>query len=55
MKYPYGISDFGKIIREDYFYIDRTGAIPLIEEDAGRQLLFLRPRRFGKSPLCQDR
>ena len=50
MKYPYGISDFGKIIQEDYCYIDRTGAIPLIE-DMGQQLLFLRPRRFGKSLL----
>ncbi len=50
MKYPYGISDFGKIIQGNYFYIDRTDAIPLIE-DAGQQLLFLRPRRFGKSLL----
>lgn len=50
MKYPYGISDFGKVIQEAYFYIDRTEAIPLIE-DAGQQLVFLRPRRFGKSLL----
>ena len=50
MKFPYGICDFYKIITEDYFYIDRTDKIPLIEE-AGSQLLFLRPRRFGKSLL----
>ncbi|MEM6405490.1 MAG: AAA family ATPase [Pseudomonadota bacterium] len=50
MKYPYGICDFGTIIQEDYFYIDRTGLIPLLE-DIGRQLMFLRPRRFGKSLL----
>ncbi|OUD12298.1 AAA family ATPase [Thioflexithrix psekupsensis] len=50
MKFPYGISDFKAIITENYFYIDRTDRIPLIES-AGKQLLFLRPRRFGKSLL----
>jgi len=50
MKFPYGICDFHKIITEDYLYIDRTDRIPLIEE-AGSQLLFLRPRRFGKTLL----
>ncbi len=50
MKFPYGISDFGKIIDDGLFYQDRTHLIPLIEE-AGYQLLFLRPRRFGKSLL----
>ncbi len=50
MKFPYGISDFNLIISEDYFYRDRTDRIPLIE-DAGRYLLFIRPRRFGKSLL----
>jgi len=48
MKFPYGISDFYKLITEDYLYIDRTDRIPFIE-DMGQQLLFLRPRRFGKS------
>ncbi len=48
MRFPYGIADFAAIIREGYFYVDRTDRIPLIEE-AGKQLLFLRPRRFGKS------
>ena len=50
MKFPYGLCDFHKIITEGYFYVDRTGRIPLIEE-AGSQLLFLRPRRFGKTLL----
>ncbi|MCP4699279.1 MAG: AAA family ATPase, partial [Gammaproteobacteria bacterium] len=48
MEFPYGMSDFQAIITDNYFYADRTGYIPLIEK-AGRQLLFLRPRRFGKS------
>ena len=50
MKFPYGVADFHQLITEGYFYADRTGHIPLIEE-AGKQLLFLRPRRFGKSLL----
>ncbi len=50
MKFPYGICDFYDIITEDYYYADRTDRIPLIEE-AGKHLLFLRPRRFGKSLL----
>ncbi|MER2532162.1 MAG: AAA family ATPase [Candidatus Competibacter sp.] len=48
MRFPYGIADFRKIREGDYFYVDRTDRIPLIEE-VGSQLLFLRPRRFGKS------
>jgi len=50
MKFPYGISDFEKIIANGYFYVDRTDRIPLIEE-TGDHLLFLRPRRFGKTLL----
>ncbi len=50
MKFPYGIADFEKIVTGDYFYCDRTDRIPLIE-DAGQYLLFIRPRRFGKSLL----
>ena len=48
MKFPYGICDFEKILTNGYFYVDRTDKIPLIE-DTGEYLLFLRPRRFGKS------
>ena len=50
MKFPYGLSDFSKLIQEGYFYQDRTDRIPLIE-NAGLQLIFIRPRRFGKSLL----
>ncbi len=50
MKFPYGICIFYEIITEGYFYSDRTERIPMIEE-AGKYLLFLRPRRFGKSLL----
>jgi hypothetical protein len=50
MKFPYGICDFYDIITENYFYVDRTAHIRLIEE-TGEYLLFLRPRRFGKTLL----
>ncbi len=50
MKFSYGICNFYDVITENYFYIDRTDKIPLLE-DAGKYLLFLRPRRFGKSLL----
>jgi hypothetical protein len=50
MKFPYGLSDFYKVITQGYFYVDRTSYIRLIEE-TGDQLLLLRPRRFGKSML----
>ncbi|QTA82023.1 AAA ATPase-like domain-containing protein [Desulfonema limicola] len=49
MKFPYGICDFREITMKNYFYCDRTDKIPLIEK--GKYLLFLRPRRFGKSLL----
>ena len=50
LKLPYGISNYYRIITENYFYMDRSSHIRLIEE-AGDQILFLRPRRFGKSLL----
>lgn len=48
MKFPYGLADFAALRREGYFYQDRTSYIRTVEE-RGKQLIFLRPRRFGKS------
>jgi len=50
MHFPYGLSNFGTLREEDYWYLDRTDRIPILEQ-TGRQLIFLRPRRFGKSLL----
>jgi len=50
IKFPYALTNFYDIITEGYFYVDRTSRIRMIEE-AGKPLLFLRPRRFGKSLL----
>ena len=49
MQFPYGISNFQKIITSGSFYVDRTDRIPLLER--GEYQLFIRPRRFGKSLL----
>jgi hypothetical protein len=50
MKFPYGLSDFGTLIGNGYWYQDRTDRLAQLET-AGRQLLFIRSRRFGKSLL----
>ena len=52
MQFPYGLSDFATLIDNGYWYQDRTDRIPELEA-AGRQLIFLRPRRFGKSLLLE--
>ena len=48
MKLPYGIADFYHLRTAGYEYVDRTHAIRTVEE-RGEALVFLRPRRFGKS------
>jgi hypothetical protein len=48
--FPYGNSNFHKIRTSGMLYLDRTWAIPALES-AAEQLVFLRPRRFGKSLL----
>ena len=45
---PYGISDFSRLIREDYYYVDKTHFIEMLERQPP-YLFLIRPRRFGKS------
>ena len=45
---PCGISDFPRLISEDYYYVDKTRYIELLENQPNF-LFLLRPRRFGKS------
>ena len=50
IKLPYGISNFADIVEQNYLYIDRTKYIEILEtEIADKYILFIRPRRFGKS------
>ena len=48
-KLPIGISDFKKIIKNDYYYFDKTNLIKNILNDGSEVKLFTRPRRFGKT------
>ncbi len=48
LKLPYGLADFATLIRDGFEYVDRTEHLHDVES-LGRPLLFIRPRRFGKS------
>jgi hypothetical protein len=48
MRIPYGVADFYSLRTQGQVYVDRTDRIALFEK-LGERLLFLRPRRFGKS------
>lgn len=48
-KLPVGIDSFEKIIRHDFYYVDKTEMIGELLRDWGEVNLFTRPRRFGKS------
>ena len=49
---PYGVKDFKRIRLEDFYYVDKTAFIRRLEARANF-LFFVRPRRFGKSLLCE--
>lgn len=50
MNIPVGISDFEKIRKENYCYIDKSGLIKeLLEHNPAQVMLITRPRRFGKT------
>ena len=46
---PVGVDDFEKVIRGDYYYIDKTLFIKELLDMKGEVNLFTRPRRFGKT------
>jgi hypothetical protein len=46
--FPYGLSNFPQVVSE-YVYVDKTSYIELLETRRERFLVYLRPRRFGKS------
>ena len=48
-KLPIGISDYKKLIEEDYYYVDKTDFIRQIIEEGSLITLLPRPRRFGKT------
>lgn len=44
-----GIENFEQIIKDDFYYVDKTGLISELLRNWGMVNLFTRPRRFGKS------
>ena len=48
-KLPYGISDYERIITNNYYYVDKTKYIEILENLPQPYITFLRPRKFGKT------
>ena len=48
-KIPYGISDFKRLKTENFYFVDKTHYIEKLENFPSSFMMFLRPRRFGKS------
>ena len=48
-KLPYGISDYERLIENEYYYVDKTMYIEKLENLAEPYIIFLRPRKFGKT------
>jgi hypothetical protein len=45
----YGEADFHSMVTKGHHFVDRTSFIARQESLGNRNLLFVRPRRFGKS------
>ena len=48
-KLPYGISDYERLVENNYYYVDKTEYIEKLENLAEPYIMFLRPRKFGKT------
>ena len=46
---PIGVESFEKVIKDNYYYVDKTGLIADLLISRAEVTLFTRPRRFGKS------
>lgn len=49
MKLPVGIDQFDKLIKSDFYYVDKTRLIEQLLQNLEEVNLFTRPRRFGKT------
>lgn len=49
LKMPYGISNYEELIRDGYYYVDKTKYIEKLENLPEKRIMFLRPRKFGKT------
>ena len=46
---PKGISNYEDIVRENRIYVDKTMYIEKLEKLSDKTIMFLRPRKFGKT------
>ncbi len=46
---PIGIENFADMVKNEYYYVDKTKFIKELLDLKGKVNLFLRPRRFGKT------
>ena len=46
---PVGVENFEQIIKDNFYYVDKTGLISELLLSGGMVNLFTRPRRFGKT------
>ena len=45
---PYGVADFESMVNRHLYYVDKTMYLAELEKQPDT-LIFIRPRRFGKS------
>ena len=48
-KLPIGLSDFKRLIEDDYYFVDKSLLIKEVIDSGSQVLLLTRPRRFGKT------
>ena len=48
-KLPKGISNYEELVKDGYYYVDKTRYIEKLEELADKRIMYLRPRKFGKT------
>ena len=48
-KLPNGISDYERLVDQNYYYVDKTKYIEQMENLTDPYIMFLRPRKFGKT------
>ena len=48
-KLPNGISNYEELIEDGYLYVDKTLYIEKLENLTDKRIMFLRPRKFGKT------
>ena len=50
LQLPYGKCDFKTIVKQNYYFVDKTRYLKSVfQEDSSQVLLITRPRRFGKT------